>query len=78
MTINRNGTRKYGTSAPHLADVPTHFKDQALTVLLHYMSMDVRARLAIEAPAAYNAITGGDHARVVHGDGSPWSSGPQS
>jgi hypothetical protein len=49
-----------------------HHKDQLLAVLFNYMGQDLRQRLMLECPAAYNAACGREVVKVVRGgDGSP-------
>lgn len=48
-----------------------HEKDQVLAVLKHHMSMDLRATVMREVPAAYNAWVGREVVTVVRAsDGS--------
>ena len=53
-----------------------HYKDQLLTVIGHYMSQELRQKLMLECPAAYNAwcedeivavIRTSDSSRIVEG-----------
>ncbi len=41
-------------------DIKEHHKDQLLTVLFYYMDQDVRQKLMLECPAAYNAACGSE------------------
>jgi len=43
----------------------SHHKDQLLTVLGHYMSQELRQKLMLECPAAYNAWCGYDVVEVT-------------
>lgn len=50
----------------------SHHKDQLLAVLWNYMGQDLRQRLMLECPVAYNAACGREVVRVVRGDdGTP-------
>jgi len=46
-------------------NIKAHHKDQLLTVLGHYMSQDLRQKLMLECPAAYNAWCGYDVVEVT-------------
>ena len=46
-------------------ELRSHHKDQLLTVLGHYMSQELRQKLMLECPAAYNAWCGYDVVEVV-------------
>ena len=43
----------------------SHYKDQLLTVLGHYMSQELRQKVMLECPAAYNAWCGHDVVEVT-------------
>lgn len=45
-------------------DMKSHHKDQLLTVLFHYMGQDLRQKLMLECPAAYNDACGREIVRV--------------
>ncbi len=50
----------------------SHHKDQLLAVLFNYMGQDLRQKLMLECPAAYNAACGREVVRVVRpDDGTP-------
>lgn len=46
-----------------------HQKNLVLSVVKHYMDMDLRAKLIREVPDAYNALVGSNVVKVVHQDG---------
>jgi hypothetical protein len=53
-------------------DLKAHHKDQLLAVLFHYMSQELRQKLMLECPAAYNDACGGEFVRVHRvSDGQP-------
>jgi hypothetical protein len=46
-------------------NIKAHHKDQLLTVLSYYMSQEIRQKLMLECPAAYNAWCGYEVVEVV-------------
>jgi hypothetical protein len=49
----------------------SHHKDQLLNVLFYYMGQDLRQKLMLECPAAYNAAVGESVKVVRADDGTP-------
>lgn len=53
-------------------NMKAHHKDQLLAVLWHYMGQDLRQKLMLECPAAYNDACGSEVVRVHRvSDGDP-------
>jgi hypothetical protein len=49
-------------------NLKSHHKDQLLSVLFHYMGQDLRQRLMLECPAAYNDACSREVVEVVRVD----------